>query len=364
MKIKKTKVKDNFIQLTESEKKFRIFLVVSAFVLFSIVLFAFIYLSTTLEATATMLLSFFGGVSNIVLPCTLPLVFIIVPLAMVAGGRKGLLMSILFGLGLIITLAVYGAVVGFLGQFLGLDSATRIMYSLAGLASLIFGLIELKLINFQLPSYARMPKFIEKQGDYIKVFFLGLLLGNAGVGCPNPITYVVLTFAATTGDWFRGSLLMAMNGLGRMIPLLLLTILGILGINSISWLTKRTETINKFTAWVLIVLGSFILLNGVFGHLWYEGGLFHEGLNAAFMAAGGKMIGEADIEIEEIERPVAFSEYGALMNLLLTTIPVFWYWRKYPKNRKGLLIILLIIIIWDILLFNFGFNAMEWLGLE
>ena len=361
--MKKIKAKNNITQATESEKRFRIALVVSAFVLFATVLFAFIYLSTTPEATATMLLSFFGGISNIVLPCTLPLVFIIVPLAMIAGGRKGLWMSILFGLGLIITLATYGAVVGFLGQFLGLDSATRIMYSLAGLASLIFGLTELKLINFQLPSYARMPRFIEKRGDYLKVFFLGLLLGNAGIGCPNPITYVVLTFAATTGDWFRGSLLMAMNGLGRMIPLLLLTILGMLGINSISWLTKRTETITKFTAWVLIVLGSFILLNGVFGHLWYEGGLFHEGSNAAFMAIGGKMLGEADIEIEEIERPVAFSEYGALINLLLTTIPVFWYWHKYPKARKKILMILFIIILWDILLFDFGLNAMGWLGL-
>ena len=362
--MKKTKVKGNFIQLTESEKKFRIFLVVSAFVLFSIVLFAFIYLSTTLEATATMLLSFFGGVSNIVLPCTLPLVFIIVPLAMVAGGRKGLLMSILFGLGLIITLAVYGAVVGFLGQYLGLDNATRIMYSLAGLASLIFGLTELKLINFQLPSYARMPKFIEKHGDYLKVFFLGLLLGNAGIGCPNPITYVILTFAATTGDWFRGSLLMAMNCLGRMIPLLLLTVLGLLGINSISWLTKRMEMIRKFTAWALIVLGSFILLNGVFGHLWYEGGIFHEGLNAAFMAAGGKMVGEADIEIEGIERPVPFVEFGDWINLLITTLPVLWYWRKYPKDRKGILMILLIILLWDLTLFDFGLNAMEWLGLK
>src|SRR3989338_7705598 len=321
--MKKTKAIGNVIQITESEKRFRVILVVSAFILFFIVLFAFVYLSATPKATATMLLSFAGGISNIVLPCTLPLVFIIVPLAMIAGGRKGLWMAILFGLGLIITLATYGAVVGFLGQYLGLDSATRIMYSLAGLASLVFGLIELKLINFQLPSYVRMPKFIEKQGDYLKVFFLGLLLGNAGIGCPNPITYIVLTFAATTGDWFRGSLLMAMNGLGRMIPLLLLTILGILGINSVSWLTKRTEKITQFTAWALIVLGSFILLNGVFGHLWYEGGLFHEGLNAGFLAAGGKMIGEADIEIEEVEKPVAFVEYGALANLVITLIPVF-----------------------------------------
>jgi len=350
-------------KLIKSKKKFRTALILSAFVLFSIVLFGFIYLSTTPEATATMLLSFFGGISNIVLPCTLPLVFIIVPLAMVAGGRKGLWMSILFGLGLIITLTAYGAVVGLIGQYLGLDTATRIMYSLAGFASLIFGLTELKLINFQLPSYVGMPKFIEKRGDYLKVFFLGLLLGNAGVGCPNPITYVVLTFAATTGDWLRGALLMAMNGLGRMIPLLLLTILGILGINSINWLTKRIEAITKFTAWALVVLGSFILLNGVFGHLWYEGGIFHEGLNAAFLATGGEMIGESE-EAEEIEKPVAFSKYGIWINLLLTTIPVFWYWRKYPKARKRILMILLIIVIWNLLLFDFGLNAMEWLGLE
>lgn len=350
--------------LTEAQKKFRTYLVVLAFILFSVVLFGFIYLATTPEATATLLLSFAGGISNIVLPCTLPLVFIIVPLAMVAGGRKGLLMSLFFGLGLIITLSVYGAVIAVIGKFLGLDNATRWMYALAGFASLIFGLSELKLIKFELPAYARMPQFVQKQGDYIKVFFLGLLLGNAGIGCPNPITYVVLTFAATTGDWIKGALLMAMNGLGRVIPLLLLTVLGILGINSVTWLTKKTKTINKFTAWALIALGSFILLNGVFGHLWYEGGLFHEGLSAFFMSIGGKMIGEADIEIEEFEKPVAFVEYGALINLIITLIPVFWYWRKYPKARKEILIVLLIFLVWGLLLFNFGFSAMDWLDLE
>ncbi|HLD15996.1 MAG TPA: cytochrome c biogenesis protein CcdA [Candidatus Nanoarchaeia archaeon] len=333
-----------------------------AFVLFSVIVFAFIYLSTTPEATATFLLSFLGGISNIVLPCTLPLVFIIVPLAMVAGGKKGLWMAVLFGLGLTITLAVYGAVVGIMGKYLGLDSATRIMYSVAGLASLLFGLIELKLIRFELPSYVGMPNFIQKQGDYIKVFLLGLLLGNAGVGCPNPITYVVLVFAASTGNWLKGALLMAMNGFGRAIPLLFFTVLGILGVNSISWLTKRTKTITKFTAWTLLVLGSFILLNGVFGHLWYEGGIFHEGLNAAFMAAGGKMIGEADIEIGEVEEPVKYMEYAIWINLIITLVPVFWYRKKFPNAKKEVWITLLIFLIWNLLLFDFGLNAMQWLG--
>lgn len=361
--LSKLKKKDE-IELTNYQKRFRIKLVIAAFVLFFVILFGFIYLSTSPEATATMLLSFAGGISNIVLPCTLPLVFIIVPLAMVAGGKKGLWMSILFGLGLIITLSVYGAVVGVLGKYLGLDTATRIMYSIAGIAALIFGLSELKLIKFELPSYAGMPKFIQERGDYLKVFLLGLLLGNAGVGCPNPVTYVVLSFAATTGNWLQGAFLMAINGLGRVMPLILLTILGILGINSISWLTKRVDSIRKFTAWALVVLGSFILFNGVFGHLWYEGGLFHEGLNAGFMSIGGKMIGEADIEIGEVEKPVPFMEYGDWINLVITMLPVFWYWRKYPKNKKEILAVLIIFLIWDLLLFDFGFSAMKWLGLS
>lgn len=349
--------------LTEAQRKFRTFLVAAAGLLFSVVLFGFIYLATTPEAAATYLLSFAGGISNIVLPCTLPLVFIIVPLAMVAGGRKGLIMTLLFGLGLIITLAVYGAVIAVLGEFVGLDSATRVMYGLAGIAALVFGLSELELIKLKVPSYVGMPRFIQERGDYAKVLLLGLLLGNAGVGCPNPVTYVILTFAATTGNWLQGALLMAMNGVGRVAPLLLLSVLGILGINTTQWLAQRAATIRKFTAWALVVLGSFILLNGVFGHLWYEGGLFHEGLNAGFMAAGGKMIGEADIEIEEVEKPVLFMEYGALINLIITTIPVFWYWRKYPKNKKEILIVLAIFLVWGLLLFNFGFNAMGWLGL-
>ncbi|MBI2547287.1 MAG: sulfite exporter TauE/SafE family protein [Candidatus Aenigmarchaeota archaeon] len=348
--------------LTEAERKFRTTLVISAFVLFIIVLFGFIYVATTPATTATLLLSFAGGISNIVLPCTLPLVFIIVPLAMVAG-RKGLLMTLFFGLGLVITLSVYGGVIAEVGKYLGLDSATRIMYSLAGLASLIFGLSELKLIRFSLPSYAGMPQFIQNQGDYIKVFLLGLLLGNAGVGCPNPITYVILTLAATTGDIIKGIVLMAMNGIGRVVPLLLLTALGMLGINYITWLTKRIQSITKFTAWALIALGSFILLNGLFGHLWYEGGIFHEGLNAAFMSVGGKMLGEADIPIEEIEEKVPFVEYGSWANLVITTIPVFWYWRMFPRARKEVLIVLLIFLIWNLMLFNFGLDAMGWLGL-
>ncbi|MBI5328045.1 MAG: sulfite exporter TauE/SafE family protein [Deltaproteobacteria bacterium] len=352
-------------ELTEKEKRFRVYLVVLAFALFTVFLFGLVYLATTPAKTLTMLLSFSGGISNIVLPCTLPLVFIIVPLAMSAGSaKKGLGMAVLFGAGLTITLSIYGAAIAQVGKYLGLDDATRIMYGLAGLAALIFGLSELKLIKFELPTYMRMPQFIQKQGDYVKVFLLGLLLGNAGVGCPNPVTYIILTFAATTGDWAQGALLMAVNGIGRVVPLLFLTVLGILGVNAIGGLTKRMEGIRKFTAWVLVVLGAFIIFNGIYGHLWYEGGIFHEGLNYAFMKIGGKMVGEADIAIGQFEKKVPYVEYGAWMNLAITLIVVFWYWLKYPGSRKEALTVFIIFLVWGLILLDVGLDAMKLAGLS
>ena len=90
------------IPLTDAEKRTRVFFVSSAFVLLSIIIIALVYLATSSTTAATATLSFAGGVSNIFLPCTLPLLFVIVPMSMGMGYRKGLTMALLFGLGLII----------------------------------------------------------------------------------------------------------------------------------------------------------------------------------------------------------------------------------------------------------------------
>src|SRR3989338_2003194 len=121
--------------------------------------------------------------------------------------------------------SVYGAGIAMAGQYLGLDSATRILYFIAGVAAFIFGMSELALIGFKMPAYTGMPSFIQKQPDYFKALFLGFFLGNAGVGCPNPVTYLILTAAAGTGSIAVGAWYMAVNGLGRVLPLLFFSIL-------------------------------------------------------------------------------------------------------------------------------------------
>ncbi len=275
-------------KLTESDKKIRSYLVGTIFVILIIFLIGIFWLSTSSTQSVGLMLSFAAGLSMIVLPCTLPLVFIIVPLSMGKNYKKGLFMALLFSLGLIITLTLYGVAVALLGQSMGLHRVAQVMYIVAGVLAFGFGLVELKLIKFEMPSYKRMPNFIQKQPDYFKALLLGLFLGNAGIGCPNPATYVILTWIAASGNVFYGAALQFVNGIGRVLPLIALSILGILGVNATQAILKRKETINKITGWALIIFGALIIVWGFYGHFWFLNTPAHEGWNAVAGKFSGK----------------------------------------------------------------------------
>ncbi len=245
------------------------------------------WLATNPGETVSLTLSYAAGLSMIVLPCTLPLVFVIVPLSMGKGYKKGFLMAILFSIGLIITLSLYGVVVALAGRAFSLQRVTQTMYILAGILAFVFGLSELKLIHFELPSYAGMPGFIQRQPEYFKAFLLGLFLGNAGIGCPNPATYVILTYIASAGSVIQGLLLQAVNGIGRAVPLIFLSILGVLGVNATQAIIKRKEFINKATGWGLVFFGALIIVWGLYGHYWFLNTPIHKGWTRAFGTISG-----------------------------------------------------------------------------
>lgn len=269
-------------------------------------------------------------------------------------------MALLFGLGLIIMLSIYGAAIALVGRYLGLDQATKILYIIAGIAALVFGLAELALITLKIPSYSKIPGFIQRQPDYFKAFFLGLFLGNAGVGCPNPVTYLILTAAASSGSMAVGAWYMAVNGLGRVLPLLFLSVLGILGVNATGALLKHKGSVEKITGWALIVISSFIILNGFFGHLWYEGSVFHEGLNMVFAKIGGQSIAEANIPIENFETKVPFYKLGAWFNLILPILILVWYFFKNTTTmtKKTFILLLILFIVWGLLTLPIGFKML------
>lgn len=211
------------------------------------------------------LLAFAAGLSMIVLPCTLPLVFIIVPLAAGKEYKKGFLMAALFGLGLAITITIYGIAMAYVGQIFGIAAATPWLLFIAGLAAYLFGLSELNIIHFRAPMLvSAFPQSLQQKGDYVKSLGLGLLLGNAGIGCPNPLFYVLLIYIAGTADVGSGALLGFIHGAGRALPIILLTILAMFGIQATTTLSEKRFAIEKLTALLLVIIGAFLIPAGAF----------------------------------------------------------------------------------------------------
>ncbi len=324
-----------------NEKERKIFAYL-ALILFLIITISVIYLFFMSKNTVDLAFSYVAGISMIVLPCTLPLAFVIVPLSMGKGYKKGLIMAVLFGLGLSIIIALYGVFVAIAGNVLGLNEAvgqasivSSILFMVGGAAAFLFGLSELGLLQFEMPSFARTPKFIEERKDYSKAFFLGLFLGNAGVGCPNPLFYILLGDIAIKGSVLFGGWMGLIHGIGRATPLIFLSILGIMGINATSSIIKHRVKVKKIIGWSLILLGAAIFIMGG-AHEWYEETIVHQGWNRFIEATG--LPSELEMGGHEHEGPGDFipGVFAPWVLILLVLIPVIWYYWKDRKNKtKG-----------------------------
>lgn len=262
-----------------ADQHIKITLMSIAFVLFSIIIIGLVWLAGG-DYPVSVTLAYAAGLSMIFLPCTLPLVFVIIPLSMGKGYKKGFLMALLFGLGVALTLTVYGIIVAFVGDYFGMDNFSRGMFFIAGIIAYIFGLTQLNLLNIRLPELP-MPQFVQKRKDYSKAFFMGILLGNAGIGCPNPAFYVLLLYIATKASVVSGGWLGFVHGLGRATPLIFLSILAIVGINATKWVASKKESIDKIMGWGLVLVGVFIFAMGLFGMYWWENSFVHKGWNEA-----------------------------------------------------------------------------------
>src|SRR3989344_5527035 len=167
-------------------KGFLTFLIfgLAAFIIFGLI-WAFFLGPKVVEGFGWYLFSYAMGLTMIVLPCTFPLAFVIVPLSMGKGPAKGLGIALCFGAGVAITLSLYGVLAAIIGKTFvssfGVtgDNLKNWMYFIAGGLAYLFALSELNLINFKMPTYSgAAPAIIQKKKDYLKAFLLGLFLGN------------------------------------------------------------------------------------------------------------------------------------------------------------------------------------------
>ncbi|MCY3854525.1 MAG: cytochrome C biogenesis protein [Thaumarchaeota archaeon] len=312
---------------------FILFSIAIVSVFFSLAAFLDFHDNNNISYMTWIVISYMAGLSMIVLPCTMPLVFIIIPLSIGHNYKKGLIMSLLFGIGLTITITAYGITIAKVGDIIALNDVSMFMFFIAGIIAFIFGLTQLKIINLSIPTYSGMPKFIENQSEFGKSFFMGLLLGNAGVGCPNPMFYWLLTYIASTGDLEIGATLGFVHGIGRAIPLILISIITILGINIKSTLINKRPMIEIVTGFMLIIIGTLLIINGIpGGHHWYEETVVHTVWN--------NIIGMTPLPSELMimkhhHNNVIDPTYFNLLFLFLVLLPLIFFIKL--KRYKGLM---------------------------
>ncbi len=336
------------------QTKLKTFLAISAVGIFALITFGALWGlfwgPSVPVGAGWYLFSFAAGITMIVLPCTFPLAFVIVPLSMGKGVAKGLGIALAFGAGVALMLSAYGIIAAAIGEVavgtLGapLETVKNWLYFIAGIFAYIFALGELGLVRFRMPTYSgAAPAFIQRQGDYAKALMLGLFLGNIGVGCPHPATPVILTRIAVSGDIFYGWLLFFVHAIGRVLPLLLLAILGILGVNGLRWLIARKDKVERATGWGMVFVAGFILVLGLFTHDWWVASgqhvLFEELTQEhAITSIFAKRIGQGQAHTHGTEELVGKTGLfglplwlGNWALVLLWIVPMWWY---YINKRK------------------------------
>ena len=284
------------------------------------------------------------GLTMIVLPCTLPLAFVVVPLSMGKGARRGFAIALSFGAGVVLMLSLYGVLAAALGGYFIEATGVQIeivknwVYFIAGAFAYAFALGEIGLLRIRMPSYSgAAPAFIQKQGDYIKAFLLGLFLGNIGVGCPHPATPLIFTEIASSGNILYGWSLFFVHAIGRIVPLLLLAALGILGVNALSWVIAKKDKLERATGWTMVFVAAFILTLGLFTHDWWVNSgqhtLFEEiTQEERFLGMISERLSVAAPHTHGLKDGVGLFGLplwlGNWVLVFLWVAPVWWYWRK------------------------------------
>jgi cytochrome c-type biogenesis protein len=284
--------------------------------------------------------AFLSGILTIFLPCTLPLAFVTIPLTKEKRMLRSLGMILLFALGVGMVLALYGGTLGALGAYwLGLFPPAALahivpwVYLLGGMFAYVLSLGELGMLPVTMPTYAgKSPEFINSKKGVGKMFYIGLFLGNVGVGCPFPAIPLLLMSAVLSGSVLYGVLLFLIHAVGRVLPLLVLLSLATLDIEPLSWLTKNKARFERTSGWFFVVFTALLVTIGSYSHEWVYSSALYTALADMWSAMfPGVAVGPLSHGAGVFGEAVPGASWAFLT---LVLVPLWW---SYFKERREVL---------------------------
>jgi len=205
-----------------------------------------------------------GGLTTLS-PCVFPLL----PLVLGGALQGSRLAPVAMGVGMIVSFAAIGMVLGALGPALGIDADT---VRTAGAALLIaFALVMLvpalgeRFTRWMLPiaSTANAASSRLDGGSVLGALLLGGVLGLVWSPCSGPLLGSALTLVASEGGVARGGLVLGIFGLGAAIPLVAVAYASRRGFVAVrDWVLARIERVRHVFAVLLGAMGVAILTGG------------------------------------------------------------------------------------------------------
>lgn len=210
------------------------------------------------------ILLFLEGIATFISPCILPMlpIYILYLTGQKDNSNKKLLLnSIGFFIGFALLFSILGAVFAGIGKYL--SDYSNIINIIFGIIVIIFGLNFIDLIKIPFINKTKKIEIKTNKKGFIQSILFGMIFGLGWTPCLGAFLGSALMMVANTGNILQGILMLFVFSLGLGVPFILSAILIEQLKNTFDIIKKNYKIINIISAVLLIVIGLYMLLQGI-----------------------------------------------------------------------------------------------------
>lgn len=216
-------------------------------------------------SNASLGISLLAGSLTTLSPCVFPLI----PLVVGSAVQANRLAPLAMGLGMALSFAVVGVLLGTLGATLGIDGDS--VRAFGGWMLVVFGVVML-IPQFDRAFSTLMSPIATGAGSVSSRLSSNSLLGAVGLGsllglvwtpCSGPLLATALSLVAAEGGALSGGVILGLFGIGAAIPLVLVSYASRGFINSSRRLVLKHAYRIKYGFGALILLVGISILTGL-----------------------------------------------------------------------------------------------------
>ena len=222
-------------------------------------------------SSVTFSAALIAGILSFLSPCILPLVPVYI--ANIAGAsalnpetqdRKYIFLHTLsFVAGFSLVFTILGASLGLLGA----QVPTELLYNIAGVLLIIFGIFLVAATRIPWLNYEKRLNFTRVKGTgYLRSLLIGAVFSLGWVPCVGPILGGILALAASSQTVWQGVYLMIGYCLGLGLPFIAVSLALGAASRPLRWLNRHAFAVSIVAATLLIIVG-ILMLTGYLDHI-------------------------------------------------------------------------------------------------